>query len=131
MWNRLHVAVCGLKSVCLTSDRVKTFLFQIKKNSEQQKPLEDNFRHSKFSQILEEAKCNYWRKNNVFQTLALSKIVIFHFVIDELIKIQVIDELIKIQTSFIWKNSYAKIEHKTVILDHKQGGFKCADVTLK
>ena len=57
--------------------------------------------------------------------------MIFHFVIDELIKIQVIDELIKIQTSFIWKNSYAKIEHKTVILDHKQGGFKCADVTLK
>ena len=25
----------------------------------------------------------------------------------------------------------AKIKHKTLTLNHKQGGFKCADVTFK
>ena len=41
------------------------------------------------------------------------------------------DELTNIQTNFIWKNISAKIKHKTLILDHKQGGLKCAEVTFK
>ena len=43
----------------------------------------------------------------------------------------IIDELIKIQTHFIWKNTPAKIKHKTLISDHKQDGLKYADVTIK
>ena len=42
----------------------------------------------------------------------------------------IIDELIKIETSFIWKSTPAKIKHKTLILDHKQDGLKCADVNF-
>ena len=42
----------------------------------------------------------------------------------------IIDELMKVHTNFIRKNILAKIENKTLILDHKQGGSKCADVTL-
>ena len=43
----------------------------------------------------------------------------------------IIDELMKVQTNFTWKNTTAKIKNKTLILDHKQGRSKCADVTLE
>ena len=61
--------------------------------------------------------------------LALSKVL--YFPLFTVVVNQKIIELIKIQNNVIWKNTPAKIKHKTPTLNHKQGGFKCADVTFK
>ena len=68
-------------------------------------------------------------KMTIFKTLALSKVLYLSFL--TVVPNYIIDELIKIQTNFTWKNTPAKIKHKTLIIDHKQGSAKCADVTFK
>ena len=65
----------------------------------------------------------------IFRTLALSKVV--YLALLTVVPHHITDKLTKIQTNFIWKNTHAKIKHKTLILDHKQGGLKCADLHLK
>ena len=68
-------------------------------------------------------------KITIFKTFPLSKVV--YLALLKVVPNHIIDELIKIQTNFIWKSIPAKIKHKILILDHKQGGLKCADVTFK
>ena len=68
-------------------------------------------------------------KITIFKTLTLSKVV--YLTLLAVVPNHIIDELIKVQTNFIQKNTLAKIKHKILILDHKQGGLKCADVTFK
>ena len=69
------------------------------------------------------------RKITIFKTLALPKVV--YLALLTVISNHIIDELIKVQINFIWKNTTAKIKHKTLALDHKKDGLKCIDVTLK
>ena len=78
---------------------------------------------------MEDAKSNYWRKNNNFDTLVLSKVV--YLALLTIVPNHIIDKLIKVETNFIWKNTPAKIKHETLILDHKQCGLKCVDITFK
>ena len=68
-------------------------------------------------------------KITIFKTLALSKVVCL--VLLTVIPNHIIDELIKVQTNLIWKNTVAKIKHKTLILNHEQSGLKWADLTFK
>ena len=68
-------------------------------------------------------------KITIFKTLKLSKVV--YLALLTFAPNHITDELLKIQTNFILKSSPAKIKHKTLILDHKQGGLKCADVTFE
>ena len=69
------------------------------------------------------------RKTAIFKTLALLKVA--YLALLTVIPNHIIDELIKVQSKFTWKSTPAKIKHKTLIRDHKQGGLKCTDVTLK
>ena len=68
-------------------------------------------------------------KITIFKTLALSKVVYLELL--TVVHNHITDEMIKIQNNFIWKNICAKMKHQTLILDHKQRGLKCADVTFK
>ena len=61
-------------------------------------------------------------KITILKTLALSKDVCLALL--TVVRSHIKDELIEIQTNFIWKNTPAEIKHKTLILDHKQGGLK-------
>ena len=65
----------------------------------------------------------------IFKTLPLSKVV--YLALLTVVPNHIIDKLINIQSNFILKNTPAKIKQKFVILDHKQGGLKCDDVTVK
>ena len=75
---------------------------------------------------MKDAKSDYWRKITIFKTLAVSKVVY-------LVLLTVIPnyKLLKVQIHFIWNKTPEEIKHKTLILDHKQGGLKCADGTPK
>ena len=68
-------------------------------------------------------------KITILKTLALSKVV--YLALLTIAPNHMTDKLIKIQTNFIWKNFSATNKHKTLILDHKQGGLKCADISFK
>ena len=41
------------------------------------------------------------------------------------------DNNIQTLTNFMWENTPSNIKHKTLILEHKQGGLKFKDVTCK
>ena len=60
---------------------------------------------------------NIDKKIMSFKTMALSKVV--YLALLTVVPNHIIDELTKIQTNFIWKNTPAKIKHKTLIADHK------------
>ena len=62
------------------------------------------------------------RKNTIFKTLALSKIIFPAFVTPT--PIYVVTELEKLQKSFLWENSTSKIKHDTLCNDYKHGGLK-------
>ena len=68
-------------------------------------------------------------KITIFKTLALSRVVYLELL--RVVPNHITDEMIKIQNNFVWKNICAKMKHQTLILDHKEGGLKCADVTFK
>ena len=68
-------------------------------------------------------------KITIFKTFKLLKVA--YLALLTVAPNHITDELIKIQTNFILKSTPAKIKHKTLILDNKQGGLKCADVTFE
>ena len=127
-----HVAICILKPVDLTSDTVKILGVHCSRNKKIQN--EENF----CKVILDiQNILRLWRvqsltidgKITIFEALVLSKVV--YLALLTVAPNHIIHELIKIQSTFIWKNTSAKIKHKTLILDHKQSSSKCADVNFK
>lgn len=75
---------------------------------------------------MEDEKFDYERKRNNFKTLALSKVV--YLALMTVVPNHFTFELIKIYTNFIWKNTSPNIKRKTLTLEYKHGGLKCADV---
>ena len=102
-----HLAAYGLKSVDLTSDTLnfQGFILHIIKNFKMKKNFCKVILDTQNTLIMVDQKSNYKRENQ--------------------------NELIKIHTRITWKNTHSKIKHKTLILEYRHGGLKCADLTFK
>ena len=119
----VHIVICGLKSVdILTSDTVE----EIQNDKNFCKVIFDIQNILKLWMM--QSSTNEG-KIAIFKALALSKVVCLAFL--TVVPNHIIDELITIQTNFIWKTTPTKAKHRTLILDHKQGGLKCADAIFK
>ena len=117
-------AVCGLKSINLTTDTIKISSVHFSYNSTLK--VQNNFLDTAKSiqQVL-----RFWNRKIlslegkiiIFKTLAISKIVYLAFL--TVIPNSLIEELQKIQKTFIWHSSRPKISHKTCN-NFENGGLK-------
>ena len=78
---------------------------------------------------MENEKSYTRRKNAIFKTLAIFKIV-FQSLITPVLR-HIVNELEKIQKAFLWKTSSPKIKHETLCNDYKGRGLKNIDILNK
>ena len=125
-------AVCGLKSINLTTDTIKILGVHFSKNNTLK--VQNNFLDTvkSIQQVL-----RFWNSRMlslegriiIFKTLAISKIVYLAFL--TVIPNSLIEELQKIQKTFIWHSSRPKISHKTLCNNFENGGLKHVDISSK
>ena len=117
-------AVCGLKSVNLTTDTIKIFRcsFFIQWHSQSTKPFPWYSKKYITSGIL-----SLERRIIIFKTIAISKIVYLTFL--TVIPNSLIEGLQKIQITFIWQSSRPNISHKTFCNNFLNGGLKHVDIS--
>ena len=122
-------AVCGLKSINLTTDTIKILGVHFSYNSTLK--VQNNFLDTvkSIQQVL-----RFWNRRIlslegriiIFKTLAISKIVYLAFL--TVIPNSLIEEL---QKMFIWHSSHPKISHKTMCNNFENGGIKHVDISSK
>ena len=125
-------AVCGLKSINLTTDTIKISSVHFSYNSTLK--VQNNFLDTAKSiqQVL-----RFWNRKIlslegkiiIFKTLAISKTVCLAFL--TVIPNSLIEKLQRIQKSFIWHSSRPKISHKTLYNNFENGGLKHVDISSK
>ena len=125
-------AVCGMKSIDLTSDSIKILGTHFSYN--------ENIKNERnFVKIVSDIQkiLKLWNQRNlsiegrivIFKTLAISKLVYLALLIP--IPNCIIKELETIQKVFIWQNKKPKIRHETLRMDFKNGGLKNVDIQYK
>ena len=125
-------AVCGLKSINLTTNTIKILGVHFSYNSTLK--VQNNFLDTVKS--IQQA-LRFWNRRIlslegkiiIFKTLAISKIVYLAFL--TVIPNSLIEELQKIQKTFIWHSSRPKISHKTLCNNFENGGLKHVDISSK
>ena len=125
-------AVCGLKSINLTTDTIKILSVHFSYNSTLK--VQNNFLDTVKS--IQQA-LRFWNRRIlslegkiiIFKTLAISKIVYLAFL--TVIPNSLIEELQRIQKTFIWHSSRPKISHKTLCNNFENGGLKHVDISSK
>ena len=125
-------AVCGLKSINLTTDTIKILGVHFSYNSTLK--VQNNFLDTVKS--IKQA-LRFWNRRIlslegkiiIFKTLAISKIVYLAFL--TVIPNSLIEELQRIQKTFIWHSSRPKISHKTLCNNFENGGLKHVDISSK
>ena len=125
-------AVCGLKSINLTTDTIKILGVHFSYNSTLK--VQNNFLDTvkSIQQVL-----RFWNRRIlslegriiIFKTLAISKIVYLAFL--TVIPNSLIQELQKNRKMFIWHASGPKISHKTLCNNFENSGVKHVEVILK
>ena len=125
-------AVCGLKSINLTTDTIKILGVHFSYNSTLK--VQNNFLDTvkSIQQVL-----RFWNRRIlslegriiIFKTLAISKIVYLAFL--TVIPNSLIQELQKNRKMFIWHSSGPKISHKTLCNNFENSGVKHVEVILK
>ena len=111
---------CGswwLRICWLTSDAVKIsgVHFSYNKEIQNKKTSANFFRHSKYSEYMEEAKSNDWRKNNNFQNIGTIKSCL-SCTFDNCSQSNnrgTDKDQSKFNSNFIWKKTPAKSKHDT------------------
>ena len=125
-------AVCGLKSINLTTDTIKILGVHFSYNSTLK--VQNSFLDTVKS--IQQA-LRFWNRRIlslegkiiIFKTLAISKIVYLAFL--TVIPNSLIEELQRIQKTFIWHSSRPKISHKTLCNNVENGGLKHIDISSK
>ena len=125
-------ALCGLKSVDLTTGTMKILGIHFSYNEEIRN--EKNFTETigKIENVLA-----VWRQRNltlegkitIFKTLAISKIVFIAFLsnVPEIIT----TTLKTIQSNFLWNGMRPKIKHDTLCNSYEKGGLQSVDIICK
>ena len=126
------VALCGMKSVDLTSEDVK--ILGIHYSYNEKLLIEKNY-----SEIIKNVEnvVSVWRmrnltligKNTIFGSLIMSKVVFLSFLTN--VPRIITEKLETIQYNFLWDGKRAKIKHKTLISAYQNGGLKCVDIKSK
>ena len=127
-----NVALCGLKSVNLTKDRMKILGVHLSYHEKLQNEL--NF-CTTIKNICNVIKL--WRmrhlslegKITIFKSLAISKIV--YLALLTIVAKNVIFDLKENENRFSWSNKKSKIKHATLCNDYKNGDLKNIDIELK
>ena len=125
-------AVCGLKSINLTTDTIKILGVHFSYNSTLK--VQNNFLDTVKS--IQQA-LRFWNRRIlsiegkiiIFKTLAISKIVYLAFL--TVVPNSLIEELQRIQKTFIWHSSRPKSSHKTLCNNFENGGLKHVDISSK
>ena len=126
------VALCGMKSVDLTSEAVKILGIYYSYN-------EKVFLETNYLEIIKNVEnvVSVWRlrnmtligKNLIFGSLIMSKVVFLSFLSN--VPRNIVEKLENIQYKFLWDGKRAKIKHKTLISSYDNGGLKCVDIMSK
>ena len=125
-------AVCGLKSINLTTDTIKIFAVHFSHNGTLK--VQNNFLDTVKS--IQQA-FPFWNSRMlslegrmiIFKTLSISKIVYLTFL--TVIPISLIEELQKILKTFIWHSSRPQISHKSLYNNFENGRLKNVAVSSK
>ena len=129
---RMLEAVCGLKSINLTTDTINILGAHFSYNSTLK--IQNNFLDTvkSIQQVL-----RFWNRRIllleeriiIFKTVAISKIVYLPFL--TVIPNSLIEKLQKLQKTFIWHSSRPKISYKTLCNNFENGGLKHVDISSK
>ena len=128
---RILEAVCGLKSINLTTDTIKILDVHFSNNNTLK--VQNNFLNTvnNTQQVLRFSNRRILLLEGriiIFETLAISKIVYLAFL--TVIPNSLIEVLQKIKKTFIWHSSRPKISHKTCN-NLENGGLKHVDISSK
>ena len=127
-----YVALCGMRSVNLSTEAVKILGIYYSYN-------ENVMKENNYLELIKnvESIVNIWKmrkltligKITIFKTLVLSKVVFLSFLTN--VPNVIIRQLENIQNMFLWDAKRAKIKHKTLIGSYENGGLKSVDIECR